>query len=70
MLIDIFGGLKVKTLLTNLQKTTKQNFFVFISSIVTFNLEMISNKSFLTSNLTFSNPENTLFCFKFQEKFL
>ena len=59
--IYVFRGLRVKALVTNLQKDPKQSFFVFTWSMGSFNLKMISIKSVFINNLTFINPWIALF---------
>ena len=54
--MDVFRGLKVKALVTNLQKYPKQSFVVFAWSMVTFNPKIISINSVFISNFTFINP--------------
>ena len=49
-------------------KIPKTKFFCLPLFIATFNLEIISIKSVLTSDITFINPYNTLFGLKFLKK--
>ena len=64
----MFHSLNVKALAKNQEKYPKQFAFVFIWSMVTFNLKLMSSKYVFTSNITFINLYNLLLRLKSQEK--
>ena len=64
----VFRSLRVKALVTNLEKQQKKFFFIFTWYMVTFSHKMICIKNVFKSVFTFINPYNTLFCLKSQKQ--